>query len=183
MGSLSGWSSEGASSTFTVPLFPGGFGPAQASWGTASPATTHLVHPCGHIEVMDRLGYVILFVGDLERSVAFYRDVIGVPFRLAGDGYVEFATQGAKFGLYDRSRLGELTGQGPEAPDHSGGEVVFLVGDVDAEAERLRAAGATILAGPVDRAWGHRTVHVLDPDGFVVELAEEIQRQPSPGRR
>ncbi|HEV3504551.1 MAG TPA: VOC family protein, partial [Actinomycetes bacterium] len=26
---------------------------------------------------MDRVGYVILFVADLERSVAFYRDVIG----------------------------------------------------------------------------------------------------------
>ena len=132
---------------------------------------------------MDRLGYVILFVRDLERSVAFYRDVIGVPFKLEGDGYVEFATQGARFGLYDRNRLGELTGQGPEAPDRAGGEVVFLVGDVDAEAERLRAAGATILTGPVDRPWGHRTLHVLDPDGFVVELAEEIRRRPSQGRR
>jgi len=29
----------------------------------------------------------------------------------------------------------------------------------------------------VDRPWGHRTVHVEDPDGFVVELAEEIPRQ------
>ena len=132
---------------------------------------------------MDQLGYVILFVGDLERSVAFYRGVIGLPFKLAGDGYVEFATKGARFGLYDRNRLGELTGQGTDPPDHPGGEVVFLVEDVDAEAERLREAGATILRGPVDRAWGHRTLHLEDPDGFVVELAGEIPRQPSPGRR
>jgi lactoylglutathione lyase len=132
---------------------------------------------------MDRVGYVILFVGDLERSVAFYRDVIGLPFKLEGDGYVEFATQGTRFGLYDRNRLGELTGQGAEAPERPGGEVVFLVEDVDAEAERLRAAGVTVLKGPVDRAWGHRTVHVEDPDGFVVELAVEIPRQPSEGRR
>ena len=132
---------------------------------------------------MDRLGYVILFVADLERSVAFYRDVVGLEFRLAGDGYVEFATQGARFGLYDRNRLGELTGQGAELPRAPGGEVVFLVEDVDAEVERLRAAGATILKGPVDRPWGHRTLHLEDPDGFVVELAEEIPRQPSQGRR
>jgi lactoylglutathione lyase len=132
---------------------------------------------------MDQVGYVILFVGDLERSVRFYRDVLGVPFKLWGDGYVEFATRGTRFGLYDRNRLEELTGQGPERPDRAGGEVVFLVADVDAEAERLRAAGVTVLAGPVDRAWGHRTLHVEDPDGFVVELAEEIPRQPSGGRR
>jgi lactoylglutathione lyase len=132
---------------------------------------------------MDQVGYVILFVGDLERSVAFYRDVIGVPFKLQGDGYVEFATRGTRFGLYDRSRLDELTGQGPEGPGAPGGEVVFLVEDVDAEAERLRRAGASILRGPVDRAWGHRTLHVEDPDGFVVELAQEIPRRPAQERR
>jgi lactoylglutathione lyase len=130
---------------------------------------------------MAQVGYVILFVGDLERSVAFYRDLIGLPFKLQGDGYVEFATAGCRFGLYDRNRLGELTGQGTDAPGQPGGEVVFLV--EDAEAERLREAGATILKGPVDRAWGHRTLHLEDPDGFVVELAGEIRRQPSQGRR
>jgi lactoylglutathione lyase len=132
---------------------------------------------------MNRVGYVILFVGDLERSVGFYRDVVGLPFKLQGDGYVEFATEGARFGLYDRGRLGELTGQDATAPGRPGGEVVFLVEDVDAEASRLRAAGATILAGPLDRAWGHRTLHLEDPDGFVVELAQEIPRQPAQGRR
>ena len=132
---------------------------------------------------MNQVGYVILFVGDLERSVAFYREVIGLPFKLQGDGYVEFATEGAKFGLYDRNRLDELTGQDSTTPGRPGGEVVFLVKDVDAEAERLRGAGATILKGPVDRAWGHRTVHVEAPAGFVVARAEEIPRQPAQGRR
>jgi lactoylglutathione lyase len=132
---------------------------------------------------MDRVGYVILFVVDLERSIAFYRDVIGLPFKLHGDGYAEFATRGTRFGLYDRNRLRELTGHGPRAPASPGGEVVFPVGDVDAEAERLRAAGVAILKGPVDRAWGHRTLHLEDPDGFVVELAQEIPRRPPLERR
>jgi lactoylglutathione lyase len=134
-------------------------------------------------EAMRHVGYVILFVVDLERSVAFYRDVVGLEFRLAGDGYVEFATQGARFGLYDRNRLEELTGQGSEPPGAPGGEVVLLVEDVDAEAARLRAAGAAILSGPVDRVWGHRTLHLEDPDGFVVELAQEIPRRPAQGQR
>jgi lactoylglutathione lyase len=131
---------------------------------------------------MKRVGYVILFVGDLERSIAFYRDVVGLQFRLRGDGYAEFATEGTRFGLYERGRLPELIGREPTVSG-PGGEVVFLVEDVDAEAERLQAAGAAILSGPVDRAWGHRTLHVEDPDGFVVELAQEIPRQPRQGRR
>jgi lactoylglutathione lyase len=132
---------------------------------------------------MKQVGYVILFVGDLDRSVGFYRDVIGLELRLRGDGYVEFATGSARFGLYDRNRLGELTGQDASAPTRPGGEVVFLVEDVVGEAQRLRATGATILSGPVDRPWGHRTLHVEDPDGFVVELAQEIPRRPPRGRR
>jgi lactoylglutathione lyase len=132
---------------------------------------------------MRQVGYVILFVGDLERSVAFYQDVVGLELRVAGDGYVEFATGGCKFGLYQRDRLGELTGREVIGPNNPGGEVVFLVEDVDGEAARLRGAGAAILKGPVERAWGHRTLHLEDPDGFVVELAEEIPRRPVEGRR
>jgi lactoylglutathione lyase len=119
--------------------------------------------------------YVILYVSDLDRSIAFYRDVIGLPFRFSEHGYAEFATEGSKFALYERGLLRELIGRdategGPQ------GEVAFLVADVDAEAERLRRAGVRPLSGPEDRPWGHRTLHVLDPDGFVVELAQEIPR-------
>lgn len=53
-------------------------------------------------------------------------------------------------------------------------EVLFLVEDVDAEAERLRGLGVEFLFGPVDRPWGHRTPYLLDPHGFVVELAQKI---------
>jgi lactoylglutathione lyase len=126
---------------------------------------------------MKRVDYVILYVRDLERSIGFYREVIGLPFKLQGDGYVEFATEGARFGLYDRARLPELIGREATAGG-PGGDVAFLVEDVDAEAARLRTAGVTVLSGPVDRPWGHRTVHLLDPDGFVVELAQEIPRRP-----
>ena len=119
-----------------------------------------------------RLGYAILFVSDLERSAAFYRDVIGLPFRFANESYAEFATGGAKFSLYARSHLRELIGL--EAPAGAApwpqGEVAFFCEDVDAEHARLAAAGVRVLAPPTDRPWGERTLHVADPDGNVVEL-------------
>jgi lactoylglutathione lyase len=124
---------------------------------------------------MRRLGSVILYVDDLERSIAFYRDVIGVPFRLRGDGYAEFDVEGTKLGLFDRSRLPDLIGRDGGLPGPTA-EILFLVTDADAEADRLRQAGASILTGPIDRPWGHRTVHLLDPDGHVVEMAQEIPR-------
>lgn len=125
-----------------------------------------------------RIDYVILYVEDLERSIQFYRDAIGLEFKLHGDAYAEFATEGTKFALFERSKLPELIGSAAEAERSEGpaGEVLILVDDVDGEAERLRAAGVEPLTGPVDRAWGHRTLHVADPDGHVVELAQEIPR-------
>ena len=122
----------------------------------------------------DRIDYVILYVSNLERAVAFYRDVIGLPFKFADDGYAEFATTNLKFALFHESRALELTGREPTGA--FGCEVLIIVDDVDGEAERLRAAGAEILSGPTDRPWWHRTLHLADPDGHVVELAQEIPR-------
>jgi lactoylglutathione lyase len=121
-----------------------------------------------------RLGHVILYVDDLAASTAFYRDVVGLPHRFTDAGYAEFDTGATRFALYERRRAEWLTG-GPVRPGPAG-EVVLVVEDVDAVAARLRAHGVALLAAPADRPWGHRTLHVADPDGFVVEFAQEIPR-------
>lgn len=54
---------------------------------------------------MHSVDYVVLYVGDLDASLAFYRDAIGLPFKFQESGYAEFATPGTKFALYERSRL------------------------------------------------------------------------------
>ncbi|WP_116376786.1 VOC family protein [Mycobacterium sp. MFM001] len=121
---------------------------------------------------MTRVDYVINYVASLQRSVAFYRDVIGLQVRIEGDGYVEFAMDNTKFALFERSKLPMLIGRdGGSAPC---GEIGFLVEDVDSEADRLRALGAEILTGPVDRPWRERTLHIADPDGNVVEFAQKL---------
>ena len=52
----------------------------------------------------------------------------------------------------------------PKDVDH----VAFEVDDLDAECERLRAAGREI-TGPTDLPWG-RSAYLYDPDGRMVEL-------------
>jgi lactoylglutathione lyase len=124
---------------------------------------------------VESVGYVILYVRDVEASVAFYRDALGLLFKLRDAGYAEFVTGETKFGLLERTRASDLIHREPTEGGPAG-ELLFLVDDVDAEAERLRGLGVEFRSGPVDRPWGHRTLHLLDPDGFVVELAQKIPR-------
>ena len=130
---------------------------------------------------VESVGYVILYVRDLEASVAFYRDLVGLSFKLHDAGYAEFVSGETKFGLLERARASDLIRREPTEGGPAG-EVLFLVDDVDAEAERLRGLGVEFLSGPVDRPWGHRTLHLLDPDGFVVELAPPREDPPCRGR-
>lgn len=122
---------------------------------------------------------MILYVDDLAASVGFYRDVVGLDHKFTDAGYAEFDAGGVRFALYERRRAEWLTGR--DVAPGAGGEVVVMVEDVDACAERLAGLGVVLLSGPADRPWGHRTVHVADPDGFVVEFAAEIPR--ARGRR
>jgi len=121
---------------------------------------------------MRRLDYVIHYVESLERSVTFYRDVIGLRVRIEGDGYVEFEMENTKFSLFDRSKLPGLIGR--EGGNPPCGEIGFLTEDVDGEAERLRGLGVDILSGPVDRPWRERTLHIADPDGNIIEFAQKL---------
>jgi lactoylglutathione lyase len=135
-----------------------------AAWGL-DPAYGHMV---------PRLGHVILYVSDLVASVEFYRDVAGLEHRFTEAGYAEFGTGATRFALYERRRAEWLTGH-PVLPGPAG-EIVLIVEDVDAVAAALHNRGIALLTDPADRPWGHRTVHIADPDGFVVEFAQEIPR-------
>jgi lactoylglutathione lyase len=122
---------------------------------------------------MRRIDYVIQYVDSLERSVKFYRDVIGLTVRIEGDGYVEFEMENTKFSLFERSRLPNLINR--EGGNPPCGEIGFLIEDVDGEVQRLSGLGVEILTGPVDRPWRERTLHIADPDGNIIEFAQKLR--------
>src|SRR5687767_12958062 len=50
--------------------------------------------------------------------------------------------------------------------------------EVSSCAEVLAERGVKIISGPTDRPFGHRTLFFRDPDGNVLEIYAEIERQP-----
>jgi catechol 2,3-dioxygenase-like lactoylglutathione lyase family enzyme len=113
---------------------------------------------------------VDLLVTDVARSVAFYRDVLGVEVVYSDPDFAALRAQGVDFMLhadhayeshpwYARLAAGEPRGLGAEMR-------LFGV-DPDALEERARAHGAALLAPATDKGHGWREVWVQDPDGYV----------------
>jgi lactoylglutathione lyase len=118
-----------------------------------------------------KLTFVRLLVDRYEDCFRFYRDTLGLrpTFGNESSGYADFAAGEARLALFQRKEQAEVVGL--ELPGDRA-VVVFAVGDVDAEAERLRDHA---VAGPTDRAdWGIRVLYLRDPDGNLVELNQQI---------
>jgi predicted enzyme related to lactoylglutathione lyase len=107
-----------------------------------------------------RLNVVYLYVSEMERSVRFYRDLLGVP--LEGDGdWQEASLGGTRFALHLAH-----DGVGPLSAGTI--HVDLEVADLEAATERLRAAGVDVGETMRDD-WG-AAARVTDPDGYELYL-------------
>jgi lactoylglutathione lyase len=123
-----------------------------------------------------RFDMVGLFVSDLRRMVAFYRDVLGLEIAWDGEGpYAEFEHEGIRFAMYERKELPALLGQPPTYPSGLNGTFELAIDlphseDVDVVFERVVDAGARSIYAPRDEPWGMRSSMVADPEGNLIEI-------------
>ena len=123
------------------------------------------------------LGHVVLYVHDIERSTAFYRDVLG--FRQI------MGRSGGRFAAFSSGRTHHellLIEVGADALERPSGRRVGMYhigckgGDSDDELrearDRLEADGATIV-GSSDHTVTH-SLYLLDPDGNELELYIDV---------
>jgi len=125
------------------------------------------------------LGHVVLYVRDLERSVAFYRDVLGFP-QVSGQTPPGFPAAAFSAGRTHHELL--LIEVGADATPIPPGRRVGMyhfglkVGDTDDELREalatLEARGATVV-GAGDHGFTH-SLYLLDPDGNEVELYVDV---------
>ena len=122
--------------------------------------------------------YVILIVQDLDRSLAFYTGVLGLKLGHRSGEYAQLDTGGTRLALYTRSAMAKTLAMSLEAPaaNAPGFEIGFKVDDVDTAVSELVARGASPAVAPTDRFWGQRTAYVRDPDGHLIELAQDLRR-------
>jgi lactoylglutathione lyase len=112
-----------------------------------------------------RDAFPILLVRDVQRSLGFYRDLLGFEviycFPSESDPqYVALTIDGGKLAL----------GRSEEEVQSASAAIWLYTDDVDEAMAPLREAGVRVVAEPADQPWGERLASVSDPDGFTVHI-------------
>jgi catechol 2,3-dioxygenase-like lactoylglutathione lyase family enzyme len=115
-----------------------------------------------------------LTVGDLERSKTFYREVFGLSPLHEEEDLAVFGFKNMYIALrHDpahQNRQDEALGMAQKGL----GQFSIFVEDAEAVRAELDAHGVKFISGPADRDWGMRTMTFADPDGYIWEIAQDL---------
>ncbi|MDF2722213.1 MAG: hypothetical protein K0Q59_1888 [Paenibacillus sp.] len=127
-----------------------------------------------------RITVLTLGVDDLERSVKFYRDGLGLPTEgIIGTEFEHGAVAffdlqaGLKLALWNRKDIAydtKLEQGKPSATEFTIGHNVGSKAEVDETMEQAKQAGAVITVPPHDTFWGGYSGYFQDPDGHLWEV-------------
>lgn len=155
---------------------------SQQRAGNARKASTEIAH------MKPRISLITLGVDDLERSVAFYRDGLGLPTEgivgkeLESGAVAFFELQGGlRLALWPRANLASDAGLAlgaASATEFALAHNVSSRAEVDAVMAEARSAGAAILKPARDTFWGGYAGYFQDPDGHLWEVAWNPQWDP-----
>ena len=107
-----------------------------------------------------RLAYVMKFVADMDKAVAFYRDTLGLTLTFQSPGWSEFATGETTLALHVAS----------DTNPAGACELGFSVGDVDAFHREKSAQGVIFTRAP-ELEHGAKLARFVDCEGAEVSVS------------
>jgi len=114
-----------------------------------------------------RLGSVILAVNDLDKSLAFYHELLGLPIRSQRRTWIDLGQQGAAISLHPASLSVPHVGTSID----NGIVLGLTVGDIKSALEELKSKGVKIHRDVVEHEAGKNAI-ILDPDDYMITLFE-----------
>jgi len=127
-----------------------------------------------------RVTVITIGVDDLERSLAFYRDGLGLPTQgIIGTEFEHGAVAffdlqpGLKLTIWPRANIAYDAGiplGAPSATELTLGHNVASRAEVDKVMEQARKAGAVIIKSAQDTFWGGYSGYFKDPDEHLWEI-------------
>ena len=111
------------------------------------------------------------FVIDVDRSVAFYRDVVGIPLKFESPGWTEFVTDGATLALH-KSDTPAPDWKAQPAEQAGQCRAGFQVPNLDEFHQRMVERKVPCIQKP-KQVFGARIAQYIDPDGLGISVSEE----------
>ena len=135
---------------------------------------------------VQRLNHAVLYVRDVERSHAFYRDVLGFRAKVEIPGRAVFLQAEGSTNDHDLGLFAIGAAAGPSQAGRATVGLYHLAWEVDTLAKLARIRGALLEAGALVGASDHATTKALyahDPDGIEFEVswlvpADQLPSQP-----
>ncbi|AJW65108.1 Glyoxalase-like domain protein [Elizabethkingia miricola] len=130
---------------------------------------------------MVKLGYTILYVNDVVKSVDFYVASFGFKrkFISSENDYAELETGNTTLDFAAKQlgnanlKNGFLESDVMNIP--FGIEIALTTDDVKETMESSIKNGAVLVEEPVIKPWGQRVAYIRDIDGFLIEICTPIQ--------
>lgn len=118
--------------------------------------------------------HLILDVHSLEKSIGFYRDLLGLRVRqteeLDGHHLAYVGSEGFEILLLEQPESDR-----PHPFPRGGGVVLnFRVTGLQAVSDRIKRAQVSVLRDLEEPLFGERTLLIADPDGYAVLLSEPV---------
>ena len=129
-----------------------------------------------------QIDYTMVVVSDMDKSVEFYRDKLGIPLKFQSPEWTEFQTGTTTLALHG----GGIARTGPPAGDPSkqagACSIGFNVENVDETYAQLQAKGIRFVMPPTQREGeGIKLAVAVDPDGLPVSFAQLIGQSAGQG--
>ena len=128
-----------------------------------------------------RITVITIGVDDLERSLTFYRDglglktdgIVGEEFEYGAVVFIDLEN-GAKLALWPRKSIAQDTGlslQNPSATEFTIGHNLNSKKEVDEVMTQAKKAGAKIVKPAQETFWGGYSGYFQDPDRHLWDVA------------
>ena len=130
---------------------------------------------------MVKFGYTILYVEDVEKSVAFYENVFGFSrkFVTPENDYGELSTGETTISFASKKLAAQNLPDGfiestlEDKPFAI--ELGFITDNVGELVQKATSFGGVLIKEPTQKPWGQIVAYVRDVDGFLIEICTEVQ--------
>jgi len=125
--------------------------------------------------VFSKVDYVMVNVSDMSRSVAFYRDSIGMTLKMESPGWSEFQTGDTTLALHMTGPAPASSGPPSGGPSAGTCSIGFSVKNLDETVADLQSRGVRFVMPPTDQPQeGIRLAVCIDPDGLAISFAQML---------